>query len=495
MGTNKEKTDSSGTAQNSNSPARPLSGGLDPYAGPCTKTQAAHLLRRATFGPTIADIRLSASIGLKQTLQTLFVEYPQPAGPNNLDYTKDTYVPKGQTWVDQPYSATDAGVLNYRNVSLRAWLYDLILQDGISIREKLVLFWHNHFSTNEVVDPNFQYHHLNLLRTFAWGNFKELVKRMTVDPLMLRFLNGNQNTRTGKNENYARELLELFTLGEGRYGEADIKAAARAFTGWSVDRESGQFVVHPDRHDDGQKTFLGKSGRFGGDEILTILLAQPRTAEMIVEKLWREFVSPRPDPAEVARIATVLRDASYDVAPALRALLTSDAFWDRGNRGVLIKAPAVLIAGIHRDLGLPVVDPSALAVHARKLGQDLFEPPNVKGWPGGEQWINAGTLLMRRQIVERLFRLVEPAGAGTMTAAATSPRPQDEAMPTRAGRFQRAMQDVWFDDQAFGAMLRTHDQAALVRLLLADKPAHPVAAPDRLGMIRKLTLDPMYQLK
>ena len=406
--------------------------------------QAAHLLRRATFGPTIADIRLSAGIGLKQTLQTLFVEYPQPAGPNNLDYTKDTYVPIGQTWVDQPYSATDAGVLNYRNVSLRAWLYDLILQDGISIREKLVLFWHNHFSTNEVVDPNFQYHHLNLLRTFAWGNFKELVKRMTVDPLMLRFLNGNQNTRTGKNENYARELLELFTIGKGPlagpgdytfYTEKDVSEIARALTGW---RDAGYRFTAPtvkpgsyftaSLHDTGSKTL---SPRFGNATIpnqneneykavVDIIFREAEVSRFICRKLYRWFVyyeiSPDTERDVIEPMAKILRDNNYEIKPALLALLGSSHFFDALNVGPLIKNPIDFTLGLLRQtqVALPTTQSlkyNVLMTLFRTVALQQMEylnPPDVAGWKAYYQepayyriWINATTLGERMKFSDR----------------------------------------------------------------------------------------------
>lgn len=422
----------------------PTSGGLEPYAGPWTKTQAAHLLRRTTFGPTIADIRLSESIGLKQTLQTLFVEYPAPARPLNLDYTKDTYVPIGQTWVDQPYNSADAGVLNYRNVSLRAWLYDLILQDGMSIREKLTLFWHNHFSTNDVVDPIFQYHHLNLLRTFAWGNFKELVKRMTVDPLMLRFLNGNQNTRTGKNENYARELLELFTIGKGAlagpgdytfYTEKDVSEIARALTGW---RDAGYNFTNPavkpgsyftaSLHDTGIKTL---SPRFGNATIsnqndseyktvVDIIFREAEVSRFICRKLYRWFVyyqiSPETERDVIEPMAKILRDSNYEIKPALLALLSSNHFFDRLNMGPLIKNPIDFTLGLLRQtqVALPTTQSlkyNVLMTLFRTVALQQMEylnPPDVAGWKAYYQepayyriWINATTLGERMKFSDR----------------------------------------------------------------------------------------------
>ncbi len=444
LGAKKEHPVQNGPTGNTEDFFPPTSGGLEPYTGPWTKTQAAHLLRRATFGPTIADIRLSESIGLKQTLQTLFVEYPAPARPVNLDYTKDTYVPIGQTWVDQPYNSADAGVLNYRNVSLRAWLYDLILQDGMSIREKLTLFWHNHFATSDVVDPIFQYHHLNLLRTFAWGNFKELVKRMTVDPLMLRFLNGNQNTRTGKNENYARELLELFTIGKGAlagpgdytfYTEKDVSEIARALTGW---RDAGYNFTNPavkpgsyftaSLHDTGIKTL---SPRFGNATIsnqndgeyktvVDIIFREAEVSRFICRKLYRWFVyyqiSPETERDVIEPMAKILRDSNYEIKPALLALLGSAHFFDRLNMGPLIKNPIDFTLGLLRQtqVALPTTQSlkyNVLMTLFRTVALQQMEylnPPDVAGWKAYYQepayyriWINATTLGERMKFSDR----------------------------------------------------------------------------------------------
>jgi hypothetical protein len=199
-----------------------LNSGLEPYVGPWGYEQAAHLLRRAMFGPAYEQIKTAAELGLATTLQQLFEERPLPEPPLNHNNQNDPAVPIGATWVDAPYS-TAVNLRPYRMQSLRAWTMQQLFQEGVSIREQLTLFWHNHFGVANVNDAKFRYIHANLLRSNAWGNFRELIKAVTIDPTMLRFLNGNQNTRNSPNENYARELLELFTIGKG-------PQAARAIT-------------------------------------------------------------------------------------------------------------------------------------------------------------------------------------------------------------------------------------------------------------------------
>jgi uncharacterized protein (DUF1800 family) len=306
--------------------------------------------------------------------------------------------------------------------------------------------------------------------------------------------------------------MELFTLGEGNYGEQDIKEAARAFTGWSLDRDSGRFVFRRFIHDYGNKTVLGRSGNFDGDDVLDILLAKIQTAEFITRKLWREFVSPDPDEAEVQKIASRFRDSHYDIKVALHALLTSDAFYAKENRGVLVKSPVDLVVGTLKQFDLKPGEPVPFAVAAAAMGQNLFSPPNVKGWPGGQAWINTSTLLARKAFLDRLFRADDAGGnMTTESLRATSPAPKQaiaaggvqESEIARRIRFLRAMErglkSVQFDSDAWLVQLDTSEDLrvdAATRLLLAYAPQ---AAPDRssapLAMVRQIVLDAAYQLK
>jgi uncharacterized protein (DUF1800 family) len=243
-----------------------------------------------------------------------------------------------------------------------------------------------------------------LLRREALGNFATLLHAIARDPAMLVWLDNAGSRRQAPNENFAREVMELFTLGEGRFGERDVKEAARAFTGWSLDRETGEFMLRRAWHDTGTKTLLGASGRFDGDEVLDILLARPETGEFIAAKLWRELVSPTPDAAEVRRWGEIFREARYEVKPLLRAVLTSESFWSAANRATLVKSPVDLVVGTMRTYGVRPMDLRASVLACAGLGQNLFSPPNVKGWPGGTAWIDSSTLLGRKQWLERFFR-------------------------------------------------------------------------------------------
>ncbi|MGH7004969.1 MAG: DUF1800 domain-containing protein, partial [Alphaproteobacteria bacterium] len=341
------------------------------------------------------------------------------------------------------------------------------------------------------------------LRQHALGDFAKLVHAMAADPAMIVYLDSLQN-RVGKpNENFARELLELFTLGEGQgYTETDVKEAARAFTGWSLERETGAYRFRPALHDGGEKTFMGRTGRFNGTEIIDIVLAKPRVAEYIAEKAWREFISEKPDPGEIKRIAAKFR-AGYDIKVLIGEMLRSPHFWAAENRGRLVRSPAELIVGTLRQFDLPQPDDRILAVLGRALGQEPFNPPNVKGWPGGTAWINANTLLIREQLLRRLMAGPLP-GAQRQTAEGEMQEQPPMMEGEQARRRQRVLErrlaqrlegadlDAWY------AKLdrRWQDPARLTMLLVPISPVNPPRADsDPARFIRDLALDPTFQLK
>jgi uncharacterized protein (DUF1800 family) len=266
--------------------------------------------------------------------------------------------------------------------------------------------------------------------------------------------------------------MELFTLGMGHYTEQDVQEAARAFTGWSLDRDTYAFRFYRVLHDDGPKTVLGHSGNLDGDDVLDALLDQPATAEFIVAKLWREFVSPQAPAAEVQGLARIFRAAHYEIKPVLRALLLSDAFYAPENRAVLIKSPVELLVGTARQFHLEGLDARLFALAGRQLGQDIFAPPNVKGWPGGEDWINSSTLLGRKQVLARVFRA--------------------EEMPQRFGGA------ALFDAQGFFAAFGGDEparRAQAQKLLLGAPASQSFDGGGDLAFVRHLALDPLYELK
>jgi uncharacterized protein (DUF1800 family) len=323
-----------------------------------------------------------------------------------------------------------------------------------------------------------------LLRRHALGSFRELVQGVARDPAMLIYLDGASNRVKAPNENFAREVMELFTLGEGQYSERDIREAARAFSGWTVDRAMWQSEFKPARHDDGQKTLFGRSANYDMRDAIDQMLAQPAAPRFIVGKLWREFVSPKPDAAEVDRIAKRLRASNWRIDVAMRELLLCDDFWAPESRGALIKSPVELIVGTLRQFEVPVDNAEPLARLSAKLEQSLFYPPNVKGWPGYTEWIDSTTLLERKRFTERLFRAVE-----------TGPMRGEGMAATRGLRFDA---EAWL--RQFGAYVDREPDDAVQRRIEATVLARPLVNPVPDGTVgiaylRAIGLDPAFQLK
>lgn len=478
------------------------------------EADARHLLNRTGFGATPAEVaayaRLSREEGVRQRLAG-FSGRPQVTPP---EVAFEPLHRARQLGEEEKKAALRAEF--QKGAEIRAWWLQEMLQTPSPLSERMTLFWHNHFvSSQQKVKPARLMLDQNLLlRRHALGNFGVLLHAVARDPAMLVYLDGATSRRGQPNENFAREVMELFTLGEGHYAEQDIKEAARAFTGWSVDRETGTYLWRPQAHDDGEKSVLGRQGRFDGDAVLDILLAQPACAEFIAGKLWREFVSPQPEPKELAHVAVRLRETGYDIRAALAALLSTRAFWAPENRGVLVKSPVDLVVGSARTLDIRVPDALPLAFTVRNLGQDLFAPPNVKGWPGGDAWINASTLLARKAFIERLLRnerLVAPmarADGVEMDYEQGSRQQRQRVRDLReefgkgAGRLEgdgrlrmaQALSDIRFDSAAWLAGFPDH--AAVARALSPVVPVVPPAADlQGLALVRTLALDPAYQLK
>jgi len=474
-------------------------------ASPMGFDEARELLNRTSFTASADDINAFARLSRVQAVDRLLagtdknsvVSTPAPAWVNTFES------PRRVRLLSEEERKQFQREQLQKGVELRSWWMTEMLTTPSPLTEKMVLFWHNHFvsSLQKVRSPVLMYRQNLLLRKHAFGYFGDLLHEVAKDPAMVVYLDSASNRKGQPNENFAREVMELFTLGEGNYGEQDIKEVARAFTGWSVDPDSGEFVFRRAQHDDGVKTVLGRSGEFDGDAVLDILLAQPQTAELIVTKLWREFVSPNPDPAEVKRIARMFRDNRYNIKVALRALLVSDAFYAPQNRAALIKSPVELIVGTLRQFRFETGEMTPFLFVSRQLGQDLFAPPNVKGWPGGEAWINSATLLARKQLLESLFRAREMRPTPVaMNGETDNVKAGDNVSGSgKPGidsrqRFARAMMDINFDGDKWLSQFRPGDP--VLKVVLASEPVSaPVAGVTGIDLVRQMVLDPAYQLK
>jgi uncharacterized protein (DUF1800 family) len=282
-----------------------------------------------------------------------------------------------------------------------AWMDRMATGPG-QLREKMALFWHGHFACR-TRRPDDSLQLLNTIRAHALGKFPDLLLAVSREPAMLQFLNNQQNRKEHPNENFAREVMELFTLGRGNYAETDVKEAARAFTGWSYDAQNN-FVFREKQHDGGPKTFLGHNGNLGGEDVLTIILQQPATAPFLVTKMYRFFVNDVPNPTHIAPLAVAFRRSNYDIADLAERLFSADWFYDPANVGARIKSPVELVAGLRRALTMQVDNALPLLGYQKALGQTLFMPPNVAGWPGGRNWIDSSSLLLRLQLPSILFK-------------------------------------------------------------------------------------------
>ena len=522
-----------------------------------SEAEARHLLVRTGFAPTQIEVdaltgksassAVTAIISAAQTAKPVhpapdFVSQSPPIAYRLLKSKEEQQAQRQQQFRE--------------GLELKTWWMREMIETTAPLRERMTLFWHGHFSTSQqkVSRSQAMWRQNQLLRAQALGNFRDLLHAVAKDPAMLVYLDGANSRKEAPNENFAREVMELFTLGEasqgGLYTEQDIREAARAFTGWSVERDDFSFKFRPAFHDDGNKTILGRSGNFDGDASLDILLEQPEAARFIVGKLWKEFVSPLPDSAQVDRIAQRFRGSAYDIATAVKELLLTDAFWAESNRGSLVKSPVDLVVGTVRQFDFSYTDVTPFALKAAQLGQNLLVPPNVKGWPGQHEWITATTLPERKRFTEQLFRAVERKGesntapldvaaAGRMMDGAPMATPVINAttnagvpggsMASMQGEFaggqvgaggnrqalrllgrdgvMRVAQgiaritfdpDKWlagyggYTDREPGDALKTR----LTQTLLALPPTQAIASGTvGVAYLRALTLDPAYQLK
>jgi len=286
---------------------------------------------------------------------------------------------------------------------------DWLLQMGRGVESdllnKMTLFWHGHFACTTKFGI-LAHNQLLTLKKHALGNFRDLVIGIAKDPSMIRFLNNQQNRKNSPNENFTRELLELFTIGRGNYTEQDIKEAARAFTGWSSNL-NGEFVFRRRQHDFGSKTFMGQIGDFDGTDIIDIILRQKATAVFICRKIYRYFINPQVNEFRVRQLADLFYQNDYNIALLMRAIFTSDWFYDAKNQRAKIKSPTEFLAGMVRQLDLKVANKIALFGIQKNLGQTLFNPPNVAGWAGGKSWIDNSTLMLRLSLPQAIFAATE----------------------------------------------------------------------------------------
>ena len=363
--------------------------------------KAQHLLNRAGFGIPRERVQFLTQLGHTKSVKSLIHyesipkhgESPQFLVPDE-DYLgiRDIKDEQERREYRSKITRKERQAMNL----LKQWWLERMLYSPRPLEEKMTLFWHGHFATSAQKVRRSQtneYLH-NQFRLYATGNFKDLTTAVAKSPAMLHYLDNTHNVKAHPNENWARELMELFTLGIGNYTEDDIKESARAFTGWTSTK-GDVFYVNERNHDTGSKTFLGQTGNFNGEDIIDIIFEQPATATFICKKLYTFFVHEEPDDAVIEAMATEFRAQRYEIKPVLEKLFLSKAFYSKHAMGSQIKSPAQFIVQLTHDMNITSPPYTSMARATAQLGQDLFYPPNVKGWDGGRMWINANTLLTR----------------------------------------------------------------------------------------------------
>jgi uncharacterized protein (DUF1800 family) len=373
---------------------------------PWDEKKAGHLLRRAGFGFTLAELEAAVNDGPKKTLARLL------APAEGMERFEKDLAP-----IEEVIARTNNGG------QLRAWWLTRMLYSPHPLREKVTLFWHNHFATSQakVRDAALMIGQYRLMYRHALGDFSALLRAMAYDPAMLVWLDGAGSKKGSPNENYARELMELFSLGIGHYSEKDIREAARAFTGWTV--ADGKAVFDPKQHDDGEKAVLGRKGKLGPDDVAELCLAQPACPHFLCARLFRWLVSDVLEPTRelLAPLAKSFRESKWDMAALVERMLASNLFHSRHAYRSRVKSPIEFALGTVRALE-GRVGTVALADELEKLGQNVFSPPSVKGWDGGQAWLNGQTLLYRQNLALAFCSTEDPRFGSRLDPAALARR-------------------------------------------------------------------------
>lgn len=375
---------------------------LNPYvpsnSRPWNKKLASHLLSRTMFGAKVSDVNYILTLTPDEAVELLFQQLPLPDPPD--------------VWVTYPPNYGDPQNGARMRTLIYWWLREMYLQP-VSLREKMVLLWHNHFTSQASVVkiPQHMYIQNTLFRTNAFGNFKSLTKSVTRDPAMLYFLDGRLNTVNNPNENYSRELLELFTIGIGNYTETDIQEGARALTGWIINGLVSQFV--PTRHDNGIKTYLGETGNFDDEDVVDIIFTKPQTAVTFCKKIYSNFVNQTADLAYalpiIEEMADILRGSNYELMPLLKKLFKSQLFFSQNVINSIFKSPVdTFISGIRQmNISLNITNLNTnfpyISAESSNAGQFILEPPSVQGWNGYRDWINTLALPVRNSFMESII--------------------------------------------------------------------------------------------
>ncbi len=469
---------------------------------------AAHLLWRAGFGGTWADAEKLAARGLEGAVEWLLAPAREKSDlkdkaahkaaplvpPEGIALFKETEEDRKNFQqlpvMERKRLARDRRLEQRKEIeALKRWWLQKMLTTERPLEEKLTLFWHSHFASSfdgKIHCAYPMWRQNELFRRFAFGRFHDQLRELVHDPAMLVWLDNAQSRRQRPNENLARELMELFSLGVGHYTEDDVKESARALTGYGVDRETWEFVFREKAHDPGQKTFLGNTGDWSGDDITQIICEQPAASRFMARKFLDFFLWPEPDAPLVEEAARVYREGDMELAAFLRKLFTSQEFYSRHAIAATLKSPVVLTVGALKSMRLPFPEGRAVLGALQLMGQDLFFPPDVNGWPGGLTWINSNVLLVRYNFSNYLINGVGQENFRPYKAKGGS-------KPTARRRFlARKRKIMWSPSQeltALGLREKMDTPEAVVDFYVRDFLNRPVSAEFRQQLIKFLKTD------
>ena len=459
---------------------------------PFDAIKAAHLLNRAGFGGTIDEVRKVLEMGPADSVDWL-LSFPDKSaeeqGPDVPDLSAIDGIPKTFQALRQATQTTNAADLKALRMKFQMsnrqavlaiiqWWMKRMVDGPYPLQEKLTLFWHGHFVTSDKDErsASLMWKQNELLRKNVVGNFRQFVRQISRDPAMLDYLNNTQNRKAHPNENYARELMELFTLGIGNYTEDDVKQGARAFTGWAHDGDD--FVFRKFDHDDGIKNFMGKRGNFDGDDIIDIILSPETSAKFVSNKLFRYFAYEEIDDDLADALGYEFRQTNYELRPLVKMILNSRAFYSQQAIGAQIKSPIQLVLGTIRQMNLTMpVQTQLLLGPLNQMGQVPLSPPNVRGWPGGRMWINTSTLFVRYNTG---YRLID----GQLPRADKSRLAEETKDATDAG----AVVDYWIN-----RLIQRPISSDKRQVLIEALGANPTE-PSIRRMIQLIVSMPDYQL-
>jgi Protein of unknown function (DUF1800) len=380
---------------------------------------AAHLLVRAGFGGRAEEIEKLHALGPAKAISSLVDSQPESYAPPACadSHGQDELRNQLRDAVTPEQKQSVLKLLNerfrYEMSDLTRWWVTRMVNTRAPFLEKMTLFWHGHFATSgqKVRHAYKMWHQNEILRQNGLANFANLTKAISRDPAMMIWLDTVQSKKERPNENFAREVMELFTLGEGWYSESDVKEAARAWTGYRIDKDN-QFRFAPAQFDSGLKTFLGETGSWNGDQIVDMIVSQPQCARFIAAKIWKFFAYEATDPKLIDALASEFRNVQYEIRPFMKQVFSAQEFYGTEALNSQIKSPVQFLVQAFRTMPIALPESSVLEFAFRQMGQVPFYPPSVKGWDGGNSWINTATLTFRYKLARQLVEGIDPQEIG-----------------------------------------------------------------------------------